>query len=204
MSRTTRRKLAYLLVLVGAVACTLWSLRASDASPAAMLLVAVLLLLPGRIQGHYYRAFFRGRRLMGAGRYAEAIPHFEQFLATIRARPRLKRLVWLSWGMYTRDIEVMTLNNLGAGLLELGRLDAAERHLRSAIGLDPESPMPWHNLGLLESRRGNAELAARAPDEARRLGFRGDVSDALVRAGGSALAKLEGRPISRDAAGADV
>jgi hypothetical protein len=43
--------------------------------------------------------------------------------------------MWLCWAFYTRDIEAMALNNLGAARLELGARDEAAAAFREALAL---------------------------------------------------------------------
>ena len=160
-------------------------------------LAVLMLLIPGRIAGHYYRDMLTGRRLMDARRFAEAIPYFERFLKRIEARPGLKRLIWLSAGIYTRDVEAMALNNLGASRLELGQLDQVEAPLRRSLAIDPDYAIPYVNLAQLALLRGDSEAAAAASSEANRLGYRGSrVVDSFRRASGT-LAELEGRSPQR-------
>jgi tetratricopeptide (TPR) repeat protein len=53
-------------------------------------------------------------------------------------------------------------NNMGVALLNLGKLDAAEEHLIIAEEINPHSPLPPMNRGMIALRRGDSE-AARAP-----------------------------------------
>lgn len=155
-------------------------------------MVALILLLPGRIAGHYYRDLFTGRGLMDARRFSEAIPLFERFLQRIRARPELKRLIWLTAGIYTRDVEAMTLNNVGASWLELGELNRAEQPLRQALSIDPDYPIPYVNLARLAMLRGDLEEAAHFSSAAKRLGYCDSRVDALLHGASGVLAAVEG------------
>jgi len=164
---TLQRKVRYVVSLaaVGAAVCgpLLWFRAPLWGWVAA----ALVLLVPGRIAGHYYRDMLTGRRLMDARRFAEAIPYFERFLQRIEARPGLKRLIWLSPGIYTCDVEAMALNNLGATRLELGEFDQVEAPLRRALFIDPNYPIPYVNLAHLALLRGDSEAAAVASSAAR-------------------------------------
>jgi tetratricopeptide (TPR) repeat protein len=192
VSRTLRRKLGYVssIALLAAAACgaLLWL----DAPFGAWVLTVLVLLLPGRIAGHYFRDLFTGRRLMDARRFAEAISHFERFLERLQARPRLKRLIWLSAGIYTHDVEAMALNNIGAARLELGQLDQVESPLRRALAVDPDYPLPYVNLARLAVLRGDVDAALAASTAAKRLGYDGSRIDALIHRASGALAALEG------------
>jgi tetratricopeptide (TPR) repeat protein len=158
-----------------------------------VLMLAAALLVPSRVQGWYWRDFFRGRRLLAAGRAQEAALHFERFLAQIRAQPSLRRLIWLNGAMYTRDVEAMTQNNLGAALLQVGDLKAARSALDTAVRLDPLYPMPYFNLALLAQAEGAPAAAAGLLERSRALGFDRATCDQLLGAAGRLLAVLEGR-----------
>ena len=193
MTRTLARKLEYGATLVALGVVTAGPLLWVRAPGWVWLVTGALLLIPGRIAGHYFRDLFTGRRLMDARRFAEAIPHFERFLEHIRAQPGLKKFIWLSAGIYTRDVEAMALNNLGAVRLELGELDRVEAPLRQALVLDPDYPIPYVNLAHLAVLRGDTAMAADASSAAKRLGYNATRIDALLNHVSSSLATLEGR-----------
>jgi tetratricopeptide (TPR) repeat protein len=191
VSRTSKCKIQYFVILVvlGAAVCV--SLLWFRAPLWGWVAAALVCMIPGRVVGHYYRDLFTGRRLMDARRFAEAIPHFERFLERIRARPALKRLICLSPGIYTRDVEAMTLNNLGIARLEVGELDRVEAPLRRALALDPDYPLPYVNLAHLASLHGDVEAAAAASRSAKRLGYHDTRADAFIRRASGTLASLE-------------
>ena len=195
MNRSLRYKIlfiVYVVVLLGiAGLCILYF----KLSTGGILLLALLFLIPGRIAGFFWRDFYRGRKLASMGAWEDAIGYFERFLADVKSRPWLKHMIWFAWGTYTRDIEVMTQNNLGAMQLNLGRLDEAEPHFRAAGELDPEAPLPRYNLAMLEQMRGNTEQAKSLLNEVQRLGYSNTGYDKLIQAAGEALAKIEGRGI---------
>ena len=94
--------------------------------------------------------------------------------------------------MYTVDAEAMTLNNIGAAQVDLGRLDEAERSLEAAIAIDPQYPLPFFNLAVVHSARNDREHAERAAAEAARLGFPGSTMDAVRRTrAASVLARVD-------------
>ena len=193
MSRTTLLKAAGILLLVaGITAISTWYILARPPIWKLGILV-VLLLIPGRIQGHFYRDFFTGRRLFDHDRFGEAIEPLTRFIATVQERPWLKRLLWLSWSTYSIDPEVMAGNNLGACHLNEGNLREAERWLSVAVEKDPQAPLVQFNLGLLWYARGDQKRAAEHLARSRELGFRDDRIDDFVQLGQSLLARVEGR-----------
>ncbi len=161
MSRTATRKVLYLALLVGVAAIALVVLNALHYRLGAVLAVALVLLLPGRVQGHYWRQFFRARDLVVQRRYREAEALFDQFLARVQREPWLKRLIWMNYGVYTRDVEAITLNNLGVCALEEGRFEAAETQLNKAVARDHQNPLPYYNLAIVHQALGRVDAAQR-------------------------------------------
>jgi len=192
MTRTQRRKILYFGCLATLGAAVFGSLLWFRAPPWVWAISILLLIVPGRIAGHYFRDFFTGRRLMNAPRYADALACFERFLTQMRARPGLKQLIWLHAGIYTRDIEAMTLNNIGASQLELGNLDRVSEPLQKALANDPKYPIPYFNLAHLAVLRGDVDSARAAALRAWELGYRDSWVDSLIRRGSGALAGIEG------------
>ena len=74
MLRLTRYRIGYVgvLTLVGAAAIVL--LARADFRLAAIALVALVLVIPGRINGYLWRDFYRGARLVRLGRHARPFP----------------------------------------------------------------------------------------------------------------------------------
>ena len=80
MSRTARYKLAYIVVLAILALAVGAAIIALGGGKVTVIAVALLLLVPGRIQGFYYRDLFTGRRLLDRGEPEKAIPFIERFL----------------------------------------------------------------------------------------------------------------------------
>ncbi|MCI0380527.1 MAG: hypothetical protein L0215_23315 [Gemmataceae bacterium] len=158
-------------------------------------MIVLLLLLPGRLQGLFFRDLFRGRRLLAMGKPEQSKIYSVQFLEQIRKRPWQKRLLWLNWGIYTTDVEVMALNNTAAAHLECGRLDRAESLFFDAIELDPKCPLPYFNLAIIAEIRGDREKAEAYVKEASVRGYTMSVTDKMVAMAGELLARYEGRGI---------
>jgi Tfp pilus assembly protein PilF len=177
MNRTTKNKLFYAL-MVGVLLVVLLASAFSImyAFPGNALLIAgaliLIFIIPGRIQSYYWYEYFEGQSLQSKGKPLEALVHFEKFLKIIRERPGLKRLIWLSGVSYTRNIEVLTLNNMAICYLSSQNLEKAERALQEAIQLDPDSPLPYYNLSLVYQEQGRGELATNNLEKAKVLGYR--------------------------------
>jgi hypothetical protein len=113
MSRTARYKLGYFCYMAVAAGLTL-SLMYFAAGDWRMIAVfVVLLLLPGRLLGYFWRDLLRGLRLLQRKQYEQSAVHSSAFIEQVRAKPWLKKMVWLGTCSYSRDPESLALNNLG-------------------------------------------------------------------------------------------
>jgi tetratricopeptide (TPR) repeat protein len=188
----------YILLLLLAVLAVIYTFPKQDE---LIVLMVVLLFIPGRIQGHFYREFFRGRREMGAGNLDSALAHFTSFVEIVRRRSWTKRLIWLSFGVYTTDIEAMTYNNLGACYLEKGDLKQARTSLYQALEICPTYPIPFFNLALAYCLAGQRREAARSFRKAKQLGYDMGRVDQVLNSLGQRLADIEGYsgPVTQDA-----
>lgn len=193
MTRTARYRLVYFLTVSGGVLILLGAIGYFHFSLSALAVVVILSLVPGRILGFFWRDLLRGLRLLNARRYEESKRSSEQFLAVVRGRPWIKHLVWLGSSSYSRDPEVLALNNLGAAEIGLGEMVAGRQHLYRAIELDGLCPLPFYNLGVLSSRAGDSEEAARFFLEARRLGYAEGIADRIVMSSQKRFAITDGR-----------
>ncbi|HRI87997.1 MAG TPA: hypothetical protein PLJ47_09665 [Candidatus Hydrogenedentes bacterium] len=194
MNRTTRIKigtLAFLLLLVALA--LLFAISVQGASIAVTIAIVLVALVLGRVQGHLWREFFKGRRLMSQGHYAEALAHFDRFLAELESRKWLRHAIWLGWSVYTLRPDVMTLTNIGACDLLLGQFDESERALKEAIRRDPLAPLPHFNLAVLSQVKHQPDCRDEFLRRAQDLGYRGKWDDALIHEITNAYAKVEGR-----------
>jgi hypothetical protein len=85
MNRTNRLKLGYVVVIACLGAAIVGFLRVGRPGVGGVVLLALLLLVPGRVQGFFWREFFRGRALLAANDPRGAIPHLERFLVEASA-----------------------------------------------------------------------------------------------------------------------
>jgi tetratricopeptide (TPR) repeat protein len=193
MSRTARYKLAYVAVLAILALAASAAIIALGGGIATVIAVALLLLIPGRIQGFYYSDLFTGRRLLDTGEPEKAIPFIERFLESIKRHPQRSKLLWLSWSIYTPSVVAMAINNLGAARLGLGQVNEAEQAFTDALTQDPLYPLPHFNLAIVHELRGNRAGAAEAVERARQLGYSGGTLDTFIRKSQSLLASVEGR-----------
>ncbi len=155
------------------------------------LLIPILLLVPGRIQGYYYRNFFNARRLLGRKSYLESTKYNNEFINEIRLKPWKKKLIWLSWGVYSKDIEAMALNNLGSAYLYLGKFSMAEENFNKALELDELYPIPYYNLSILANIENYKDKSEKLYLRAEELGFKGTTFDKVIQVGQHILAQIE-------------
>jgi tetratricopeptide (TPR) repeat protein len=194
MSRTARRKVGYFTFVIGGAILALWTIWYFGLTIPETILLALLLLIPGRILGFFWRDLLRGLRLLREKRYEESARHSQAFLDEFKRRPWIRHFIWLGWGTYSRDPEAMALNNLGAAELMLSRLDEAHTHLEASIQADDENPLPWFNLArwALSTGAGHEEVA-RYLAEARKRGLSQDIFDKIIMASQGRFARTVGQ-----------
>lgn len=199
-SRTAGSKAIYLCLLVILSGLVVGAFLVSEMNPLVLLASSIVFFIPGRICGIVWREFFSGRKLLTLGRPLDAEKHFERFLMDVRSNPWKKKMIALSWGIYTSDIEVMTLNNLGVICLETGRFAEATAYFEQAIALDPEAPLPYYNLALIAVANNDVDLAEKHLKRSLELGFHGSSRDDLIRKAGELLAHFEGGQVAAGSA----
>jgi len=193
MTRTARYKAHYFAMVGGAGLLALGILTYFRFAPLAILAVIVAMLVPGRILGFFWRDQLRGLRLLQQRDYAASKAASLRFLDYLHASPWIRHLIWLGSSGYSRDPEVLALNNLGAAEVQLGEHDSARAHLGQAIARDPLCPLPFLNLGMLAMKSGDTAEAERCFAEAKRLGYANALSDRIVRASQARFANTDGR-----------
>lgn len=193
MTRTDFFKLLYASEIFAVGGAAVFVLRnVSDQHRVLVFVVAaVVLLIPGRIQGALFRQHFRGRRLMDAGMFRESIAESEAFIETLQRQSWRKRAIWLAGFVYSPDIEAMTWNNIGVAASQLGDWDWAERCFRRALEIDVKYPIPHANLAVVQLAKGNEQIARQEVTQAVALGYRGTSVDQALRKAQSILARIE-------------
>ncbi|MGH6635816.1 MAG: tetratricopeptide repeat protein [Gammaproteobacteria bacterium] len=172
MNRTTRNRIKQGALYLGAAGIAAGLFYMSGGSFYLFLVIIFALLVPGMIQARFWRDYLAGQSRIAQKKHLEAIVYFHRFLKMIRARPELKKLIWINARPYTRDVEVMTLVNLGVCHLWLNELKKADTALKEAAKLDPESPLPYYNLALLSQAKDDFAKALEYLDQAESLGFK--------------------------------
>ncbi len=177
--KTITRKLLYPVILVGMVLIAVLTIMAG-VRPIYLLLVALGLFLSARLANYQLRYFYRGLQAFQQRDLAASEANFRIFLADAERRPWIKKLMWLSWGSYTGDIEAMGYNNLGAICLETRRLEEAKTCLQKALSLDANYAKPHYNLAVIAVLQNDAEASKLHFEETRRLGFTNSAFDQFL------------------------
>ena len=195
MTRTLLLKVLYaaLALALGGLSLLLVTTVFRGHETFGAVLVGVLLLVPGRIQGFFLRNLFRGRRLLDDGQPKQALDHLQAFLAELARSPWQKRLIWLSWAIYTPDVEAMAWNNVGAAHSQLGSWNEAEEAFLKALAVDRRYPLPHLNLARIAIVKGDRNSADRHLESARSLGYKKTSIDQLTFQAQALLARVEGR-----------
>jgi hypothetical protein len=193
MSRTAVLKFSYVAVIALLASLAFYVWRTSGGGLLALACLIAILVVPGRIQGVFFRDLFIGRRLLDSGHPEESVPYTERFIAVVREQPWRNKLLWLTWSVYTTNAEAMALNNLGAAHIALGEVEAASSALLAARAVDPMYPLPPFNLAVVAAALGGSEESRNLASEARQLGYSGSSIDRAVHAGQRLLAAIEGR-----------
>ncbi len=196
VSRTSMYKGFYFGMVGGLAALSIWIVLRFHLPAVGVLVLAIGLLLPGRILGFFWRDLLRGLRLLNERNFAESRRHSELFLAHLKQRPWLKSLIWLGSSTYSRDPEALALNNLGAAELMLGELDAARKHLNDSIAVDGQNPLPFFNMGNLYVALDDQESAASWFSKAVALGYSKSIVDRIVMSSQKRFAESDGQGIS--------
>jgi hypothetical protein len=192
MTRTSKYKVFYFCLVGGGASLSTWIVLRFHLTTVGILVLTVVLLLPGRILGFFWRDLLRGLRLLNERKFEQSKRHSELFLADLKQRPWLKRLIWLGSGTYSRDPEAMALNNLGAAELMLGEFDAARDHFNESIAVDRLNPLPFFNMGNLYTALGERESAAGWFSRAVALGYSKSVVDRIVMSSQKRFAANDG------------
>ena len=186
MTRTGTYKFAYFATLAGFIVLagtTAFLVRHADFPfNLSWVLLVIVLLVPGKIQRHYWSDMLSGLHYLKQQNYALSKVHSERFLVQLAERPWLSNLIWLGTSSYSRDIEAMTRNNLAAAMIGLEEFDGAREQLTRAIEMDPECPLPYRNMGVLLLHSDAIAEAQAWLDKAAALGLTGGWSDRIVSA----------------------
>lgn len=193
MSRVTRYRIRYLLLLVLLMAACIWGVRAAGGTNLALVVVAAILFVPGRLHGLLLRPVFRGQRALSQGRPQEAIHHFQDLLETLSVQPWRRFALWLGWSPYTTSLAAMVHNNLGTAYAALGEVEPAQAAWDKALALDHLYPVPYANLAALAASRGDAGTAQSLLAQAKTLGYSGGALDQVTHRVQQLLLALESR-----------
>lgn len=139
---------------------------------ASILAVQLLIIWHNRKQKENLKNFNIARKLHKQGRYNEAITMFLTYLKEVKARPDQGKTTLLNFGVYTNSSIAMSYNNIGAACIEMGYYQKAIESLERAIEVDGEYAIPYYNLAIVATIRGNDELFNRYMSKISALGYK--------------------------------
>ncbi|MEO3428811.1 hypothetical protein AAFN88_08145 [Pelagibius sp. CAU 1746] len=190
------RAASYLLLVAAVLAVTLaavhFYLQANPGNYNVVFFVALLFFIPGRISSTFLKDLYLSRRQLNSERYAEAIEAGERFLATVKSQPWRRKLIYLTWSLYTWNVEAMARNNIGAASMMMGNFERARQELQAALALDDGYALAYANLAAIEAAVGQHQESERLAQLARRHGYSGRRTEKLVDKVGAFYAALQG------------
>lgn len=192
MIRTKKYKIQYFASIAGYAVVAVFLLWRFEVQPISILVVAVLLFIPGRIQGFFWRDLYTGRRLLESGSFSSSLNASERFAQLADSKPWLRKMWWLQGAIYTRDPVAMAQNNIGAAHLELKHLVDAKQAFSDAISLDEEYAVPHFNLAMIAGLEGDEAEKERRLKSASAHGYSQSAIDNFLSNAGSILARFEG------------
>ncbi len=183
MNKTRISKLLYVIIIASIILLIFYIFNKLIIPYNLLFLVAIclLLLVPGRIHAIFYKDFYTAKKLFASNSYEKSYELFKSFSEQLQQKPWLKKLIWLSWGMYTKNIEAITVNNMGIAKLYIRELKTARDYFERAIELDSSYPIPYYNLAKLLIIDGNLEEAEEHFKKAQKLGFKNTSFDMLIK-----------------------
>lgn len=196
MSRVTRYLVLIGILMVVALTGVHLYLTNFPGDYGTVFIVALVFFIPGRISSAFLKDLYRCRRHFDQQHYEEAIDCGRRFLRTLKAEPWRGKLIYLTWSLYTWNVEAMARNNIGASLMMLGRFEAARRELQAALAVDAGYALPYANLAAMAAAEGDREESARLVEMARRNGYAGRPVEKLLDRVGAAYAKMQGVPLT--------
>jgi hypothetical protein len=173
MTVAAARKSLYLPIIALLLAPIAW---AAGGDMRWLMVSALALIVPGVVARALLKDLLASRAGLLRRNHERALAAARRFLRTLSARPWIRHAIWLQYGVYTLDVGAMAHNNAGAALIELGRLDEAERDLMAAQRRDPHYPIPVFNRAVIAKLRGAETESVELAREAAALGYaRGSV-----------------------------
>lgn len=154
------------------------------------LFAIILVFVTGRLAGGYYlRDLFRARDLVEDGQIEKAISAGDIFLFDLAREPWRQHFMHFFIDVQTRNAEAMARNNIGAAYLNAGALDEAKAYFEQASACDSNYAVPYFNLSIIASVKGNLAEAGRYAAIATRMGYKGGSFTQLLSQVSSAHAK---------------
>jgi tetratricopeptide (TPR) repeat protein len=193
MNRTNLHKIIYFSVVALGALIILWLFYRFKLNPFETVLLVIVLLIPGRILGFFWKDLLRGLRLLNAKKYSESKIYSERFLETLSKKPWLKHLIWFGSSTYSRNPKALALNNLGAAEFGLNDFTSARLHFEESITVDGQNPLPYFNMGLLTKAQGDLSEAKSWFEKAANRGFSKNIIDQIISTSQARFAFTDGQ-----------
>lgn len=139
---------------------------------AALLAIEIFVIWNNRKQKKSLKFFKIARKLHKNGRYEEAITMFLTFIKEIKEDPEKEETTVLHFGLYTNSVVAMSYNNIGAGCIELGYFNKAIESLERSIEVDADYAIPYFNLAVIATVRGEDDKVNRYIERMHALGYK--------------------------------
>jgi tetratricopeptide (TPR) repeat protein len=192
MSKASRYLVLVAILIVVPLVAVHFYLKAYPGNYNVVFVVALLFFIPGRVSSTFLKDLYLSRRFLNSERYAEAIEAGERFLETIKSQPWRRKLIYLTWSLYTWNVEAMARNNIGAASMMTGNFERARSELQAALTLDAGYALPYANLAAIEAAAGQHEESERLAELARQHGYSGQRTERLVDKVGALYATVQG------------
>jgi len=138
----------------------------------AVLAIQLFILVTNRKQKQALKTFNIAKKLHNKKRYDEAITMFLTYLKEVKENPEKEKTTLLNFGLYTNSTVAMSFNNIGAACIEQGYYKKAEESLERAIEEDADYAIPYYNMALIATLRGDDERVNRYLTKTDALGYK--------------------------------
>lgn len=139
---------------------------------ASVFAIQLFIIWNNRKQKKNLKTFNVARKLQRLKRYDEAITMFLTYLKEVKDHPEKEKTTLLNFGVYTHSTVAMSYNNIGACCIEMGYFSKAVESLQRAVEVDADYAIPYYNLSIIATLRGEDELVSRYIEKLYSLGYK--------------------------------
>lgn len=145
----------------------------------ALLAIELFIIWNNRKQKESLKSFNIARKLYKKQRYEEAITMFLTFIKEVKEEPEKEKTTILNFGIYTNSAIAMSYNNIGASCIELGHFAKAIESLERSIEVDADYAIPYYNLAVIATARGEDEKVNRYIEKMHALGYKISIEEII-------------------------